>query len=152
MIIAVACLVVLVTPVRGDDFSTRREITRLYRMRNKAAMQGDLRAYMQYFTADFTVKRIDGGEGTRQEFETELHKIRAWKQYETTIEKLAVNRNRATAIITNRTLITFVDVEGRAGPKGKEYTIAGIGRARDTWVKTKQSWRLQRNQDLTPLR
>jgi hypothetical protein len=64
------------------------------------------------------------------------------------IERLSLEGDGATTIVSVTTVRTVVDADGRYGRRGATHTITDTGLYRDGWVKVSEGWKLKSREQL----
>jgi Domain of unknown function (DUF4440) len=156
VLVSLAFLVSLVTPVLADDAAVRKELEARYAELAQALKAKD-RTLLQQFaeqatTPDFVSKGPRGTQ-TRQQMIDQLKDAKQpWEPSRVvhlTITKLTVEGDQAIALIDYHNEGTVSDPRFTGDASRKPHMLVERGTGRDTWAKTDTGWKAKLHEELT---
>jgi hypothetical protein len=150
--IAAALLSMAIPAAADDTASFKKEMLAIFDKSVKQFKARDIKGFMTMFTDDYTGKGARGEPQTKATFEREMKaamdSTRATNRADLRIDKLSVKGSTAELESTMTLDLTIVDTEGGMGPKGKVHNMLEVEKSRETWVKTKDGWKVKKGEVL----
>ncbi|HYM01032.1 MAG TPA: nuclear transport factor 2 family protein [Blastocatellia bacterium] len=135
-------------PPQASIDAVRKEIEGVYAKRDKAFKTKDFEFLKSQETSDYTEKSKDGT-------------VRGKEESDAMADQMAPMVKEVTEQVTKVENVTAGDADGElvvessdhgrltlAGPDGQAHEAVGSSHQRDTWVKTKDGWKIKYHEEL----
>ncbi len=131
-----------------DEASVRKAMMANFDKSVKQFKAKDLKGFMSMYADDFSGKGPDGKPMTKTTVEAEMKEAMATtksvEESKLTIEKLTVKGDSAELESTMTLKMQVVDAKGEMGVKGKLHSLTMVEKSKETWVKTKDGWKVKK--------